>query len=163
MVEPLIVEVSADVATDNGVLRHPARLIRARPDLVVDPRTGTVYVTNAWIALFDDEQDDDNRMTFAYSVLGRKLWRTDYADSLANPVGRYGEQDAFLVTRAFTTRVSSSDEPSTDPARTTRPAWWSTGRAGRLSWGPASPTWADRTTREPSSPSPTRLSGPAEH
>lgn len=66
-------------------------------DLVVDPRTGTVYVTSAWIALFDDEQDDDNRMTFAYSLLGRKLWRTDYADALTNPVGRYGEQDAFLA------------------------------------------------------------------
>ena len=44
MVEPLIVEVSADVAADSGVLRHPARLTRARPDLGIedlpDPATG---------------------------------------------------------------------------------------------------------------------------
>ncbi len=36
LVKPLIVEVSADVATDGGVLRHPARLLRARPDLTVN-------------------------------------------------------------------------------------------------------------------------------
>jgi len=36
VVRPLVVEVSADVATDNGVLRHAARLIRARPDLSVE-------------------------------------------------------------------------------------------------------------------------------
>ncbi len=44
VVEPLIVEVSADVAADSGVLRHPARLTRARPDLGIedlpDPATG---------------------------------------------------------------------------------------------------------------------------
>lgn len=33
VVKPLVVEVSADVATDGGVLRHAARLVRARPDL----------------------------------------------------------------------------------------------------------------------------------
>lgn len=32
-VEPLVVEVSADVAVDHGVLRHAARLVRLRPDL----------------------------------------------------------------------------------------------------------------------------------
>ena len=36
VVKPLIVEVSADVATDEGILRHPARLLRARPDLTVN-------------------------------------------------------------------------------------------------------------------------------
>jgi ATP-dependent DNA ligase len=35
LIHPLVVEVSADTAIDNGVLRHPARLIRARPDLTV--------------------------------------------------------------------------------------------------------------------------------
>jgi len=34
-VEPVVVEVSADVAIDNGVLRHAARLVRLRPDLSV--------------------------------------------------------------------------------------------------------------------------------
>lgn len=32
-VEPVMVEVSADVAVDDGVLRHAARLVRVRPDL----------------------------------------------------------------------------------------------------------------------------------
>ena len=32
-VEPFVVEVHADVAIDNGRLRHPARLTRLRPDL----------------------------------------------------------------------------------------------------------------------------------
>jgi ATP-dependent DNA ligase len=32
-IRPLVVEVSADAAVDNGVLRHGARLLRARPDL----------------------------------------------------------------------------------------------------------------------------------
>ena len=32
-IKPLVVEVSADAAVDAGVLRHGARLIRARPDL----------------------------------------------------------------------------------------------------------------------------------
>lgn len=35
-VEPIVVEVSADVAQDDGVLRHGARLLRTRPDLTVD-------------------------------------------------------------------------------------------------------------------------------
>jgi hypothetical protein len=34
-VEPVVVEVSADVAIDSGVLRHAARLVRLRPDLSV--------------------------------------------------------------------------------------------------------------------------------
>lgn len=33
---PLVVEVSADSAVDDGLLRHAARLLRARPDLRVD-------------------------------------------------------------------------------------------------------------------------------
>jgi ATP-dependent DNA ligase len=33
VIEPLVVEVSADASADAGVLRHAARLIRARPDL----------------------------------------------------------------------------------------------------------------------------------
>lgn len=32
-VEPMVIEVSADVAVDDGVLRHAARLVRVRPDL----------------------------------------------------------------------------------------------------------------------------------
>jgi hypothetical protein len=35
-IEPVVVEVSADVAIDNGVLRHGARLQRLRPDVSVD-------------------------------------------------------------------------------------------------------------------------------
>jgi hypothetical protein len=35
LVEPVVVEVSADGAIDHGVLRQPARLIRARPNLAV--------------------------------------------------------------------------------------------------------------------------------
>jgi hypothetical protein len=34
-IRPLVVEVSADAAVQNGVLRHGARLLRARPDLQV--------------------------------------------------------------------------------------------------------------------------------
>jgi hypothetical protein len=33
LVEPMVVEVSADVAIDRGVLRHPVRFIRVRVDL----------------------------------------------------------------------------------------------------------------------------------
>jgi hypothetical protein len=36
LVEPLVVEVSADVAIDRGVLRHPVRFIRVRMDLTLD-------------------------------------------------------------------------------------------------------------------------------
>ena len=35
-VVPIVAEISADRAVDNGILRHPARLIRLRPDLSVD-------------------------------------------------------------------------------------------------------------------------------
>jgi ATP-dependent DNA ligase len=35
VVEPVVVEVSADTAVDNGRLRHAARFLRARPDLTV--------------------------------------------------------------------------------------------------------------------------------
>jgi ATP-dependent DNA ligase len=35
-VVPLVAQISADRAVDNGILRHPARLIRLRPDLSVD-------------------------------------------------------------------------------------------------------------------------------
>jgi hypothetical protein len=33
LVEPLVVEVSADVALSGGSFRHPVRLLRARPEL----------------------------------------------------------------------------------------------------------------------------------
>jgi hypothetical protein len=33
-IKPLVVEVSADAAIDGGTLRHAARLVRARPDLL---------------------------------------------------------------------------------------------------------------------------------
>jgi len=33
VIEPFIVEVEADASAQNGVLRHSARLHRARPDL----------------------------------------------------------------------------------------------------------------------------------
>ena len=36
VVAPLVVEVSADASAQTGVLRHAARLHRARPDLGVD-------------------------------------------------------------------------------------------------------------------------------
>ena len=36
VIEPVVVEVSADASADTGVLRHAARLHRARPDLDVD-------------------------------------------------------------------------------------------------------------------------------
>jgi ATP-dependent DNA ligase len=39
-IEPVVVEVSADVAIDNGVLRHAARLVRLRPDLSPDDLAG---------------------------------------------------------------------------------------------------------------------------
>jgi ATP-dependent DNA ligase len=35
LVEPIVVEVSADVAMDRGKLRHPVRFIRVRVDLTV--------------------------------------------------------------------------------------------------------------------------------
>jgi len=35
LVEPIVVEVSADVAMDHGKLRHPVRFIRVRVDLTV--------------------------------------------------------------------------------------------------------------------------------
>jgi ATP-dependent DNA ligase len=35
-VVPMVAEISADRAVDHGILRHPARLIRLRPDLSVD-------------------------------------------------------------------------------------------------------------------------------
>jgi ATP-dependent DNA ligase len=35
-VVPIVAEISADRAVDSGILRHPARLIRLRPDLSVD-------------------------------------------------------------------------------------------------------------------------------
>ncbi len=35
LIRPLVVEVSAGAAVDAGVLRHGARLLRARPDLQV--------------------------------------------------------------------------------------------------------------------------------
>jgi hypothetical protein len=35
LIEPFVVEVQADASPDTGVLRHAARLHRARPD--VDP------------------------------------------------------------------------------------------------------------------------------
>ena len=35
-VVPIVAEISADRDVDNGILRHPARLIRLRPDLSVD-------------------------------------------------------------------------------------------------------------------------------
>jgi ATP-dependent DNA ligase len=41
VVEPLVVEVSADAAASAGVLRHAARLVRARPDLTVEDVTGS--------------------------------------------------------------------------------------------------------------------------
>jgi hypothetical protein len=41
VVDPLVVEVSADVAISAGVLRHAARLLRARPDLTVEDVTGS--------------------------------------------------------------------------------------------------------------------------
>ena len=36
VIDPLVVEVSADASAETGVLRHAARLHRARPDLDVD-------------------------------------------------------------------------------------------------------------------------------
>ena len=36
VIEPLVVEVEADASAATGVLRHAARLHRARPDLDVD-------------------------------------------------------------------------------------------------------------------------------
>lgn len=36
VIEPVVVEVSADASAETGVLRHAARLHRARPDLQVD-------------------------------------------------------------------------------------------------------------------------------
>jgi hypothetical protein len=36
VLEPLVVEVEADASVETGVLRHAARLHRARPDLDVD-------------------------------------------------------------------------------------------------------------------------------
>lgn len=41
VVEPLVVEVSADAAASAGVLRHAARLLRARPDLTVEDVTAS--------------------------------------------------------------------------------------------------------------------------
>lgn len=66
-------------------------------DLAVDPLSGAVYATLAWVAVFEDFEDVDNRMTFAYSTSGRPLWRLDYHDDLANPTSRYGEQAAYLA------------------------------------------------------------------
>ena len=36
VIEPVVVEVSADASAETGVLRHAAHLHRARPDLQVD-------------------------------------------------------------------------------------------------------------------------------
>ncbi len=35
-IRPLVVEVNADAAISAGVLRHAARLVRARPDLTAE-------------------------------------------------------------------------------------------------------------------------------
>ena len=39
-VEPMVAEVGADAAVDDGVLRHGARLLRLRPDLAVEDLEG---------------------------------------------------------------------------------------------------------------------------
>lgn len=35
IITPLVVEIRADVAVDGETLRHPARFVRARPDLTI--------------------------------------------------------------------------------------------------------------------------------